>query len=146
MASHPEQAWWQCRLWPTLGRISTRLRQHRLRCWQGSLRDSRWDFQNVKQGTVLKGAPPQCDIWLAYLCLWHVTGEYWLGNDRISQVTKMGPTEVLIEMQDWTGAKVSPQGFQTGFCFWFSNVRIYSDSKVNIFMFWTVCQAIWRCF
>ncbi|KAI4891312.1 hypothetical protein NFI96_033521 [Prochilodus magdalenae] len=34
-------------------------------------------------------------------------GEYWLGNDRISQLTKMGPTEVLIEMQDWTGAKVS---------------------------------------
>ncbi|KAM9335169.1 fibrinogen beta chain [Symphorus nematophorus] len=33
-------------------------------------------------------------------------GEYWLGNDRISQVTKMGPTEVLIEMEDWTGAKV----------------------------------------
>uniref|UniRef100_A0AAQ5Y9L9 Fibrinogen beta chain n=1 Tax=Amphiprion ocellaris TaxID=80972 RepID=A0AAQ5Y9L9_AMPOC len=36
-------------------------------------------------------------------------GEYWLGNDRISQVTKMGPTEVLIEMQDWTGAKVQAQ-------------------------------------
>lgn len=35
------------------------------------------------------------------------TGEYWLGNDRISQLTKMGPTEVLIEMEDWTGAKVS---------------------------------------
>ncbi|TDG99381.1 hypothetical protein EPR50_G00193690 [Perca flavescens] len=36
-------------------------------------------------------------------------GEYWLGNDRISQLTKMGPTEVLIEMQDWTGAKVHAQ-------------------------------------
>uniref|UniRef100_A0A672YLB7 Fibrinogen beta chain n=1 Tax=Sphaeramia orbicularis TaxID=375764 RepID=A0A672YLB7_9TELE len=36
-------------------------------------------------------------------------GEYWLGNDRISQLTKMGPTEVLIEMEDWTGAKVSAQ-------------------------------------
>lgn len=36
-----------------------------------------------------------------------VTGEYWLGNDRISQLTKMGPTEILIEMKDWTGAKVS---------------------------------------
>lgn len=35
-----------------------------------------------------------------------MTGEYWLGNDRISQLTKMGPTEVLIEMEDWTGAKV----------------------------------------
>ncbi|XP_068612221.1 fibrinogen beta chain [Brachionichthys hirsutus] len=34
-------------------------------------------------------------------------GESWLGNDRISQLTKMGPTEVLIEMEDWTGAKVS---------------------------------------
>lgn len=37
----------------------------------------------------------------------YVTGEYWLGNDRISELTKMNPTEVLIEMQDWTGAKVS---------------------------------------
>uniref|UniRef100_A0A669CNW9 Fibrinogen beta chain n=1 Tax=Oreochromis niloticus TaxID=8128 RepID=A0A669CNW9_ORENI len=36
-------------------------------------------------------------------------GEYWLGNDRISQLTKMGPTEVLIEMEDWTGAKVHAQ-------------------------------------
>ncbi|KAF7650352.1 hypothetical protein LDENG_00127220 [Lucifuga dentata] len=34
-------------------------------------------------------------------------GEYWLGNERISQLTKMGPTEVLIDMEDWTGAKVS---------------------------------------
>ncbi|XP_036407312.1 fibrinogen beta chain [Megalops cyprinoides] len=33
-------------------------------------------------------------------------GEYWLGNDRISQLTKMGPTEILIEMTDWTGAQV----------------------------------------
>lgn len=37
----------------------------------------------------------------------YVTGEYWLGNDRISELTKSNPTEVLIEMQDWTGAKVS---------------------------------------
>ncbi|GLD53762.1 fibrinogen beta chain [Lates japonicus] len=36
-------------------------------------------------------------------------GEYWLGNDRISHLTKMGPTEVLIEMQDWTGTKVHAQ-------------------------------------
>ncbi|KAG7496972.1 fibrinogen beta chain [Solea senegalensis] len=36
-------------------------------------------------------------------------GEYWLGNERISQLTKMGPTEVLIEMQDWTGSKVYAQ-------------------------------------
>ncbi|KAJ8262440.1 hypothetical protein GJAV_G00166500 [Gymnothorax javanicus] len=33
-------------------------------------------------------------------------GEYWLGNDRISQLTKMGPTEVLIEMEDWKGDTV----------------------------------------
>lgn len=36
-------------------------------------------------------------------------GEYWLGNDRISELTKMNPTEVLIEMQDWTGARVHAQ-------------------------------------
>lgn len=36
-------------------------------------------------------------------------GEYWLGNDRISQVTKTGPTEVLIEMQDWAGTKTYAQ-------------------------------------
>ncbi|XP_039996727.1 fibrinogen beta chain [Xiphias gladius] len=36
-------------------------------------------------------------------------GEYWLGTDQISHLTKMGPTEVLIEMQDWTGAKVHAQ-------------------------------------
>lgn len=35
-----------------------------------------------------------------------MTGEYWLGNDRISHITKMGPTEVIIEMEDWSGAKV----------------------------------------
>lgn len=35
--------------------------------------------------------------------------EYWLGNDRISYLTKMGPTEVLIEMEDWSGAKVYAQ-------------------------------------
>ncbi|XP_054609502.1 fibrinogen beta chain [Dunckerocampus dactyliophorus] len=39
-------------------------------------------------------------------------GEFWLGNDRISQLTKMGPTELLIEMQDWTGAKVHAQYHQ----------------------------------
>ncbi|XP_034021036.1 fibrinogen beta chain [Thalassophryne amazonica] len=36
-------------------------------------------------------------------------GEYWLGNERISQLTKMGPTEVLFEMEDWTNAKVYAQ-------------------------------------
>lgn len=33
-------------------------------------------------------------------------GEYWLGNDKISQLTNMGPTELLIEMEDWKGDKV----------------------------------------
>ncbi|XP_042257976.1 fibrinogen beta chain [Thunnus maccoyii] len=47
-------------------------------------------------------------------------GEYWLGNDRISQVTKMGPTEVLIEMEDWTGAKVHAQ---------YSHFTIQSESS-----------------
>ncbi|XP_064881268.1 fibrinogen beta chain-like [Oncorhynchus nerka] len=36
-------------------------------------------------------------------------GEYWLGNDRISQLTKQGPTEVLMEMEDWSGNKVHAQ-------------------------------------
>jgi len=36
-------------------------------------------------------------------------GEYWLGNNQISTLTKMGPTEVLIEMEDWTGSKVHAQ-------------------------------------
>uniref|UniRef100_A0A5G2R564 Fibrinogen beta chain n=1 Tax=Sus scrofa TaxID=9823 RepID=A0A5G2R564_PIG len=33
-------------------------------------------------------------------------GEYWLGNDKISQLTRMGPTKLLIEMEDWEGGKV----------------------------------------
>ncbi|KAL4618128.1 fibrinogen beta chain [Arapaima gigas] len=33
-------------------------------------------------------------------------GEYWLGNDRISQLTKMGPMEILFEMGDWSGSRV----------------------------------------
>ncbi|TRY84900.1 hypothetical protein DNTS_002020 [Danionella cerebrum] len=36
-------------------------------------------------------------------------GEYWLGNDHISQLTKMGPTELLVEMEDWSGSKVHAQ-------------------------------------
>ncbi|XP_062992401.1 fibrinogen beta chain [Elgaria multicarinata webbii] len=32
-------------------------------------------------------------------------GEFWLGNNKISQLTKMGPTELLIELEDWAGAK-----------------------------------------
>uniref|UniRef100_A0A3B3ZQN6 Fibrinogen beta chain n=1 Tax=Periophthalmus magnuspinnatus TaxID=409849 RepID=A0A3B3ZQN6_9GOBI len=36
-------------------------------------------------------------------------GEYWLGNDRISQISKMGPTTLLVEMEDWSGTKVQPK-------------------------------------
>ncbi|KAJ8269526.1 hypothetical protein COCON_G00121330 [Conger conger] len=36
-------------------------------------------------------------------------GEYWLGNEKISTLTKMGPTEVLIEMEDWKGDTVQAQ-------------------------------------
>lgn len=43
---------------------------------------------------------------MGFLCN---VGEYWLGNDRISQLTKTGPTEVLIELQDWAGTKTYAQ-------------------------------------
>ncbi|XP_072111967.1 fibrinogen beta chain [Mobula birostris] len=33
-------------------------------------------------------------------------GEYWLGNDRISQLTKMKTTELLFEMHDWNDDSV----------------------------------------
>ncbi|XP_056156274.1 fibrinogen beta chain [Lampris incognitus] len=36
-------------------------------------------------------------------------GEYWLGNDRISKLTRTNPNEVLIEMEDWAGGKVHAQ-------------------------------------
>lgn len=51
------------------------------------------------------------------ICPHHVTGEYWLGNERISQLTKTGPTEVLIEMEDWEGTKVSPNTLELSFYF-----------------------------
>ena len=34
-------------------------------------------------------------------------GEYWLGNDKISQLTRLGPTKLFIEMEDWKGDKVT---------------------------------------
>ncbi|CAF90328.1 unnamed protein product, partial [Tetraodon nigroviridis] len=56
----------------------------------------RWDDYRRGFGNVaLDAGKGRCD-----------TPEYWLGNDRISQLTNAGPTELLIEMQDWTGAKV----------------------------------------
>ncbi|XP_059951333.1 fibrinogen beta chain isoform X5 [Mesoplodon densirostris] len=36
-----------------------------------------------------------------------VPGEYWLGNDKISQLTRLGPTKLFIEMEDWKGDKVT---------------------------------------
>ncbi|XP_051892022.1 fibrinogen beta chain [Pristis pectinata] len=33
-------------------------------------------------------------------------GEYWLGNDRISQLTKLRTTELFFEMQDWNNDMV----------------------------------------
>ncbi|XP_078081067.1 fibrinogen beta chain [Mustelus asterias] len=33
-------------------------------------------------------------------------GEYWLGNDRISYLTKLKNTELLFEMQDWESNKL----------------------------------------
>ncbi|NXV72448.1 FIBB protein, partial [Atlantisia rogersi] len=57
-----------------------------------------WDQYKKGFGNVAKsGGKNYCDT----------PGEYWLGNDKISQLTKIGPTEVLIEMEDWNGDKVS---------------------------------------
>uniref|UniRef100_A0A667ZDF1 Fibrinogen beta chain n=1 Tax=Myripristis murdjan TaxID=586833 RepID=A0A667ZDF1_9TELE len=65
-------------------------------------------------------------------------GEYWLGNDRISQITKMGPTELLIEMEDWTGTKVHAQYQQFTLQSETSNyilaVDAYSGTAGNAFM------------
>ncbi|XP_067896684.1 fibrinogen beta chain [Heterodontus francisci] len=36
-------------------------------------------------------------------------GEYWLGNDRISQLTKSKPTMLFFEMQDWKDNKLTAQ-------------------------------------
>ncbi|XP_068135001.1 fibrinogen beta chain [Hyperolius riggenbachi] len=40
-------------------------------------------------------------------------GEFWLGNQKISLLTNLQPTEVLIEMEDWSSNKVTAQ--YTGF-------------------------------
>lgn len=50
-----------------------------------------------------------CIILLSDVVVWNCLGEYWLGNDHISQITKMGPTELLVEMEDWKGLKVLAQ-------------------------------------
>jgi len=65
-------------------------------------------------------------------------GEYWLGNSRISQLTKMGPTAVLIEMQDWTGAKVyahySQFTIQSETSNFMMSVANYSGNAGNCFL------------
>lgn len=74
----------------------------------------KWQTRDFVEGTsdITHVHHYSINLWLTCTFFLHpMTGEYWLGNDRISQLTKAGPTEVLIEMQDWTGAKVSSQGF-----------------------------------
>ncbi|XP_061440496.1 fibrinogen beta chain [Rhineura floridana] len=56
-----------------------------------------WDSYKKGFGNIaFSGGKNYCDT----------PGEYWLGNDKINQLTKLGPTELLIEMEDWNGAKV----------------------------------------
>ncbi|XP_006034118.1 fibrinogen beta chain [Alligator sinensis] len=59
-----------------------------------------WDSYKRGFGNVAKGREKK-------YC--NTPGEYWLGNDKISQLTNIGPTEVLIEMEDWDNNKVSAQ-------------------------------------
>ncbi|XP_056626971.1 fibrinogen beta chain [Triplophysa dalaica] len=67
-----------------------------------------------------------------------IPGEYWLGNDRISHLTKMGPTELLVEMEDWKGLKVhakyeqfTMQGEAVNYIL---SVARYSGTAGNTFM------------
>ncbi|XP_075054584.1 fibrinogen beta chain [Mixophyes fleayi] len=63
-----------------------------------------WDSYKNGFGNVARdGGKKICDM----------PGEFWLGNDRISQLTNLAPTEALIEMEDWSGSKVTAQ--YTGF-------------------------------
>ncbi|XP_060634793.2 fibrinogen beta chain [Anolis sagrei] len=56
-----------------------------------------WDSYKKGFGNIAtSGGKHYCDT----------PGEYWLGNDKINQLTKLGPTELLIEMEDWDEAKV----------------------------------------
>ncbi|KAM5194326.1 fibrinogen beta chain [Mantella aurantiaca] len=59
-----------------------------------------WDTYKTGFGnTASDGGKGICDM----------PGELWLGNEKISQLTNLGPTETLIEMEDWNGQKVSAQ-------------------------------------
>ncbi|KAM4709089.1 fibrinogen beta chain [Discoglossus pictus] len=63
-----------------------------------------WDSYKSGFGNIAKnGGKPYCDM----------PGEFWLGNEKISQLTNLGPTEALFEMEDWDGAKVTAH--YTGF-------------------------------
>ncbi|KAL7981805.1 hypothetical protein Chor_000862 [Crotalus horridus] len=57
----------------------------------------KWDAYKKGFGNIAySGGKNYCDT----------PGEYWLGNDKINQISKLGPTELLIELEDWEGAKV----------------------------------------
>ncbi|XP_026555728.1 fibrinogen beta chain [Pseudonaja textilis] len=57
----------------------------------------KWDAYKKGFGNIASsGGKNYCDT----------PGEYWLGNDKINQISKLGPTELLIELEDWDGAKV----------------------------------------
>ncbi|KAM8938987.1 fibrinogen beta chain [Pelodytes ibericus] len=63
-----------------------------------------WDSYKSGFGNIARnGGKAICDM----------PGEFWLGNEKISQLTNMGPTEALFEMGDWDGNKVTAQ--YTGF-------------------------------
>ncbi|XP_053113168.1 fibrinogen beta chain [Hemicordylus capensis] len=56
-----------------------------------------WDAYKKGFGNIaFSGGKNYCDT----------PGEYWLGNDKIHQLTKLGPTELYIELKDWEGNKV----------------------------------------
>ncbi|KAG8453997.1 hypothetical protein GDO86_000572 [Hymenochirus boettgeri] len=63
-----------------------------------------WDAYRSGFGNIAKnGGKGICDM----------PGEFWLGNEKISQLTNLAPTEALFEMEDWDGAKVTAH--YTGF-------------------------------
>ncbi|XP_063314616.1 fibrinogen beta chain [Pelobates fuscus] len=57
-----------------------------------------WDAYRSGFGNIARdGGKKICDF----------PGEYWLGNEKISQLTNAGRTEALFEMEDWDNTKVS---------------------------------------
>ncbi|XP_078533085.1 fibrinogen beta chain [Lissotriton helveticus] len=52
----------------------------------------KWDMYKSGFGNIaVDGGKGFCDM----------PGEFWLGNEKISQLSKLGPTEILFEMEDW---------------------------------------------